>query len=194
MSIISKETFEKFTADEKKEVRKLYSDLLKAIQGESIGSDAHLALSMMQDRYISLFGKDNLQSKLTYEDVAKVLFIGRDCYYTDFGGAIRKTEADYKDYQSAGYCTSQKQAEKLLAINKLLNVAKFLNKDWKPDEIDGKLWTIGIEKYSKTIIPVEVGAYDFRTEIVYFRTEDLTKQAVAILGEDTMRLALTNDW
>lgn len=57
MSIISKETFDKFTEEEKEDIRHLYN-----------------GLETMQDRHIegvmnSLFGKENLQPKIrTWED------------------------------------------------------------------------------------------------------------------------------
>lgn len=55
---------------------------------------------------------------LTYDDVAKELFKGRNKYIHAFSAS---------DGWKESVCTSDKQVEKLLAINKLMNVAKYLN-------------------------------------------------------------------
>lgn len=144
-----------------------------------------------------LFGSHNLNPKpLTYEDVARELFFGRYCYYTEFEGTVRGTEADYKDYQSAGHCTSPKQAIKLLMINKLLNVAKYLNGDWKPDwSYTEEKWAIGIDPDNNRVKIVRVFGNDrFNRHLVYFRTEELAQQAIQILGEETIKLALSTDY
>ena len=164
MPIISKETWDKFTQEEKEKIRKEFA-LLKETEGEDL---LHRVAELMV-----LFPEEALHPQpLTYEDVEKKL---------------KETEGG-KEWIGTYF------ADKVNAIVMLLEVAKFLNKDWKPDEADGKLWAIGIEKYNKTIMPVEVGAYDFRTEIVYFRTDQLAQQAIQILGEDTVRLALTTEY
>ena len=181
MPIISKETWDNLIPEEEKQkIRKIYESTKK--EEHRSGPERNAVLSLMVDRYEDLFGKENLQPKpLTYEDVARELFDS---------GIDEKQQYALIPYLG----DNDKWRKKLEAIGKLLVVAKFLNKDWKPGERDEKLWTIGIEKYNKTILPVEVDAYDRRTEIVYFRTRQLTHQAIQILGEDTVRLALSNDF
>ena len=178
MPIISKETWDKFTQEEKAKIRQA----MKEIPNEK---------SSVETLLIELFPAEALKPKpLTYKDAARELFMGKHCYYTDFGGLIKKTEADYKDYKSAGYCISVKQAKKLLAINKLLNVAKFLNGDWEPDweNLDEEKWSIYLDHDDNTI---NVNSTNFtQHQMVYFRTRELAEQAIQILGEDTIRLAL----
>lgn len=132
----------------------------------------------------NMFGKHNLQPSLTYEDVVRELFKN---------GAWQIDEeylnSDEIIIPTFGFhCTSKKQVQKLEAINKLLNVAKFLNKnedgsDWVPDFSDksNEFYTLGIEPY----VP---------TEIVYFRTEEIAQQTVKIIGEDVVRIALTTKY
>ena len=129
------------------------------------------------------YGKHNLQSTLTYENVAKELFADGKVYCAQNGEMIR--------------CTSCKQAEKLTAINKLLNVAKFLNKnkdgtDWVPD------WGDTHElKYYPLIYDdgLQSGiTEDMNHSIVYFRTKELLDKAVQILGKDVVRTALTTEY
>lgn len=180
MSIISKTTWDKFDPTEQKEIRELYSALTNALKQEQIGSEEHLRLSSIQDRYISLFGKEQLQPQLTYDDVVKELF------HKLREGVVRVEIPTF----------SEKEAEKLIAIGKLLATAKFLNKDWKPDWSDenNEFYTLGIDPDDDSVRVIEVNIHRVPTEIVYFRTEELAKQAVAILGEDTVRMALTTEY
>ncbi|MCH5241785.1 MAG: hypothetical protein J1F67_05105 [Muribaculaceae bacterium] len=176
MPIISKETWDKFDPTEQKEIRELYSSLTDALKQEQIGTEEHLRLSSIQDRYISLFGKEQLQPQLTYEDVVRNLFPKlRE-------GVVRVEIPTF----------SEKEAEKLHAIGRLLATAKFLNNDWKPD------WDSGIQyKWFIRIVSNDVVAdytIGYIDSFVYFRTEELAKQAVTILGEETVRLALTTEY
>lgn len=90
-----------------------------------------LEIKEIKDGKIILVEKEK---KLTYEDIAKELFPdGKSHYYFDSGAQInttinRKFNCTYKNNAN-----SRKQLEKLLAINMLMNVAKYLNKDWQPD-------------------------------------------------------------
>lgn len=113
-----------------------------------------------------IFPKDCLQPKpLTYEDVEKEM----DYYFSD------------------------EMMEKEKAIHQILLVAKFLNKDWKPDfsDADEEKWFPCIGSNGKIEIHY---ATRVNYEIVYFRTEELAKQAIQILGEDVIRLALTTEY
>lgn len=98
------------------------------------------------------------------------------------------------DWHSLINCTSLKQAQKLLAINKLMNVAKYINGDWEPDwsnEDEGK-YSIFIDSYYNNILISRDTCYICNT--VYFRSQAGAKQAIEILGEETIRLALSTDW
>ena len=177
MPIISKESFDKLTQEEKDKLRELYSNSVKVDFG------------VMR----KIFGEEALQTQpLTYEDVARELFEDKTTFYLNDIGGIQQIPCGrmYDRYNAPVNCTSRRQAEKLLAINKLLNVAKFLNKDWKPDWSDDRE-----KKFFPSLINNEIRiGYVMRdnSSPVYFRTEDLVKQAVVILGEDTVRLALEN--
>lgn len=133
------------------------------------------------------------KKKLTYEDVANKLFSYNKAYYL-LGDKIESISPTYHScYLGADNCTSVKQAMKLAAINKLLNVAKYLNKGWKPNWDDEK-------EYKWTIHNIErSGVYycitsAIQESIVYFKTKELAQQAVEILGEDTIKLALSMDY
>lgn len=135
-----------------------------------------------------------IKKDLTYEDVVKELFDGNDNYYINAISKVKKASV-LRTHSGANNFTSKKQAEKLLAINKLMNVAKYLNDDWKPDWNDGggTKYFLGIkEHFCRAIYIGFTCNYNF--SIVYFKTRALAQQAIDILGEETIRLALSTDW
>lgn len=74
-----------------------------------------------------------IKTQISYEDVAKELFFEKRAYFITSEGNINSliTSSHYKDLNN---CTSEKQTKKLLAINQLMNVAKYLNAKEKPKE------------------------------------------------------------
>jgi len=85
--------------------------------------------------------------------------------------------------------TSKEQLESILALNKLCNVAKYLNEGWLPDFADGKTnkWRIYIN-YGK----LETSNNQTVSEgTVYFKSSDLARKAIEILGEEEIKKALT---
>lgn len=136
-----------------------------------------------------------IKNKLTYEDVAKELFCDNECYYIDQYANINQCSVGVTEYVSKNpiNCTSKKQAEKLLAINKLMNVAKYLNGDWKPNWDNAKEAKYCIYYYNGKYTNIGVNT-TYIYNLVYFKTEGLAQQAIEILGEETIKLALSTDW
>lgn len=85
-----------------------------------------------------------------------------------------------------------KQSEKLRAINQLMYVAKYLNDGWQPDwtYLHERRWYVFIGEGDK----IEVNYSNYHCGDIYFRTDKLAKQAIEILGEETIRLALCTDY
>lgn len=84
--------------------------------------------------------------------------------------------------------TSYTHKLKLLAFNRLLYVAKYLNDGWVPDftcEKSKCYLSIG----SDNTLQINT-MYFSNTNSVYFKSEELARQAIDILGEDTIRKAL----
>lgn len=126
---------------------------------------------------------------LTYDNVCAKLFICHTGFNICSSGQIRACHIDIPANTPSNCATSEKQLQRLLAINKLMNVAEYLNEGWKPDwksntdkwyllwqAYDGKLATIGLS-YMQYPGPV-------------FKTQDLALQAIEILGEEEVKLAL----
>lgn len=128
-----------------------------------------------------------VEEKLTYKDIAEELFEYKKHYYINDNGCIMKTSIGW---QCPNVAQTEHQLQRLLATNKLMNVAYYLNDGWKSDLND---W-----KQEKCFI-----YYDIKTQkidfgvcrgvingVICFNSRELAKQAIEILGEETIKLAL----
>lgn len=128
-----------------------------------------------------VFDKDNstenvirfkpIKKTITYEDIVKKLYPGK-CYYINNNH------------------TSEKQICQLLYLNKLMNVAKYLNGDWEPDWNDRHQhkWFIFYDhQLSGLYLAIH---YTQCFASVYFKSEELALQAIEILGEEEVKRAL----
>ncbi len=127
---------------------------------------------------------------ITYDDILKELFLdkiaswfGRTKIYTATIGVV--------NYNDQNNCTTEAQAKRLLAFNKLMNIAKYLNGDWKPDfDGDHKNWNIC--KEGDTFLAMYTRFVDKAN--VYFKSEDLTLEAIRLMGEDSLNDLFSTDW
>ena len=71
-----------------------------------------------------------IKKYLTYKEVAEKL--NKDTCFFIAKGKIQ-SYAQYASYDNPGVANSYRQIEKILAINQLMNIAKYYNGDWKPD-------------------------------------------------------------
>lgn len=128
---------------------------------------------------------------ITYDDICKDLFYNKDAYYLDESNKISSwvmTSSNYNDFDN---CTSIAQAKRMIAFNKLMNIAKFLNGDWKPDfnRYDEK-WNINkeggnfIEMYTRTLNKAGV----------YFKSKELTNETIRLMGEESLNDLFSTDW
>lgn len=135
-----------------------------------------------------------IKEKTVYKDVARQLFYGKTAWYISNGSDIRKLNVE-GDYYHPNNCTSERQAQKLLAINKLMNVAKYLNGNWQPNWFNihyTRKYYIFIDKVNNNI---SISYNDtYCGHHIYFKSEELAKQAIDILGKETIKLALSTDW
>lgn len=127
---------------------------------------------------------------ITYDDICKELFLKKTAYWAankDINSCVTN-EYIYNDIDN---CTSIAQAKRLVAFNKLQNIAKYLNKGWKPDFCDHeKKWCIAKDgesfstRYNQAINDASV----------YFKSEDLTKEAIRLMGEESLNDLFSTDW
>jgi len=133
------------------------------------------------------------EKKLTYKNIAEKLFTDKSPFYINgTGEKVKLNKGDLYIVDGLNNCISKKQAEKLLAINKLMNAAKVLNNEWQPDWNDEykEKWYIYAENNQVNI------SYTYRVQCidVYFKSKELARQAIEILGEETIKLALCTDY
>lgn len=76
-----------------------------------------------------------IEKYLTYKEVAEKL--NKDtCFFIAKGEIQSYTQ--YASYDNPGVANSYRQIEKILAINQLMNIAKYYNGDWEPDWSNSK--------------------------------------------------------
>lgn len=76
-----------------------------------------------------------IEKYLTYKEIAEKL--NKDTCFFIAKGKI-KSYAQYASYDNPGVANSYRQIEKILAINQLMNIAKYYNGDWKPNWSNSK--------------------------------------------------------
>lgn len=131
--------------------------------------------------------------KVDYIFISRKLFHNQAvCYITNTGKVGYSVSTDF--FANLNNCTSEKQAKKLLAINQLMNVAKYLNGDWKPnwENNNENRYALVLTKNNKAI-GIECN-FCVNKGMAYFKTEELAQKAIEILGEGTIKLALSTDW
>ena len=120
---------------------------------------------------------------ITYDDILKELFLKKTAFWFCDKCHIGKGTQSIISYKDAVNCTTPAQAKRYAAFNKLQNIAKYLNGDWKPnfDRNDEK-WNINkegdtfIEMYTRTLNKAGV----------YFKSQELTKEAIRLMGKESL--------
>lgn len=132
---------------------------------------------------------DKEGNPITYDDICKKLFLKKKVYFVS-GKSIQLSTTDACSYNDIDNCASEAQAKRLIAFNKLQNIAKYLNGDWKPDfnRDDGK-WNIN--KEDDTF--VEMYTRKLNKASVYFKSEELTKEAIRLMGEESLNDLFSTD-
>lgn len=130
------------------------------------------------------------EKPITYDDICKELFLGKKIYWS-YKGGVDTDKASPSNYKDVDNCTSEAQAKRLNAFNKLQNIAKYLNDGWKPNFDDGTYkWGIikdGNKYYSR---------YNILTNDVssYFKNADLANEAIRLMGEESLNDLFSTDW
>lgn len=126
--------------------------------------------------------------QLTYEDVCDKLF-DKGHYHTDGNGDIHFVSWINDCPNNA---STKHQLECIIAKNKLANVARYLNGEWKSYEK-----SCAVSKYiiwyninENRLNISKTHNYCEYTGNIIFKSQELAKQAIKILGEKTVKLAL----
>lgn len=127
---------------------------------------------------------------ITYDDILKKLFLNKESFFVG-NSAILSITTGVNSYNDMNNCTSEAQAKRIIAFNKLQNIAKYLNGDWKP-RFDGnnKNWFICIEGEG----------YDtrltkwFNDGSIFFKTAETAYEAIRLMGEESLNDLFSTDW
>ena len=89
--------------------------------------------------------------------------------------------------------TSNNHMNKLIAINSLLLVAKYLNKGWIPNFNSCKHRNYYITIRGNKLF-IDYCFYINTGTVAYFKNEELAQQAIDILGEEVIKQALSHNY
>ena len=127
---------------------------------------------------------------ITYDDICKELFLNKKTYWLG-NKKINYLYSDEYNNNDLNNCTSIAQAKRVAAFIKLQNIAKYLNGDWEPSFYNiEKKWAI--VKEGECFIP----KYNQLTNdaSVYFKSEQLTNEAIRLMGEESLNDLFSTDW
>lgn len=134
--------------------------------------------------------EETQEKPITYEDICKELYMGKTAYWI-YDKCIESGKQSSYNFDDAVNCTSVAQAKRMVAFNKLQNIAKYLNCDWKPDfGGDHENWHIG--KEGDTFLAMYTKYVNKAS--VYFKSKDLTLSAIRLMGEDSLNDLFSTDW
>lgn len=127
---------------------------------------------------------------ITYDDICKELFLHKKTFWVS-SKIIEAGVLRHNSHNDINNCTSKAQAKRLVAFNKLQNIAKYLNKGWKPDfRSHERKWSIikDEESYSPVYILTTNDAN------VYFKSKDLALEAICLMGKESLNDLFNEDW
>ena len=126
----------------------------------------------------------------TYEDICISLFKDKSFYYIESMGSVDNSigDIDVKYLIELNNAPTSQQLQKLLYQNKLANIANYLNEGWEADFGDGTCkYFIGF--FSNSCEYVITHTFYSISSVVYFKTEDLAKKAIGIMGKEDLNKA-----
>lgn len=128
------------------------------------------------------------KKKLSYGDIANQLFKD-SAFWVGSEGLIRKY-VPINTKSAPNNSTSREQLECLMAYNKLRNVAEYLNKEsnFKILDANQEKWYLYYELSKKQLNCAVV--YGSISSHIFFKSKELAKQAIEILGEEEIKKAL----
>lgn len=127
---------------------------------------------------------------ITYDDVLKELYYEKTAYWVSSSN-IKHTTTGEGSYHDINNCASEAQCKRMVAFNKLQNIAKYLNKGWNPDFPGSNNYTICKNYAGEYSL---IGNRKCQAGAIYFRTEDLANEAIRLMGEESLNDLFSTDW
>lgn len=133
---------------------------------------------------------DKEGNPITYNDILKEFYLDKTAYWFCDEDDIIEGKQGLVNYKDSVNCITPAQAKRCIAFNKLQNIAKYLNGNWKPDFGDSsKKWYI-----FKDICYGVTFNYTTNQGVVYFKNEDLANEAIRLMGKDSLNDLFSTDW
>lgn len=134
--------------------------------------------------------EETQEKPITYYDILRELYMGKTAYWI-YDKCIESGKQSSYNFDDAVNCTSVAQAKRMVAFNKLQNIAKYLNGDWKPN-FDGDHGNWNICKDGDTLLATYTR--NVNKANVYFKSKDLAYEAIRLMGEDSLNDLFATDW
>ena len=133
---------------------------------------------------------DKEGNPITYDDVLKELYYKKTAYWVSSTNIKHATtgEGSYNDINN---CSSEAQCKRMVAFNKLQNIAKYLNNGWNPDFPGSNNYAI-CKNYAGGYSLI--GNRKCQAGAIYFRTENLANEAIRLMGEESLNDLFSTDW
>lgn len=198
---------EKLDTENEEDMKKLkFSDIVKSITTkelletmEGIRTKKELRVKVPDgyeiDQENSTFECIKFKKKIeNYDDVVAELLLCKEFYFINKTGCIQNGKGVASPILQAIVAKTHTQLEKLLAFNKLMTVATYLNDGWEPNfyEKQEKKFYLHMLEDSDTVRIGEDDSVVCNVKgQVYFKSKEAAQKAIGILGEHVVRLALT---
>ena len=133
---------------------------------------------------------DKEGNPITYNDVLKEIYYKKTAYWVSSSNIKHATtgEGSYNDINN---CASKAQCKRMVAFNKLQNIAKYLNKGWNPDFPGSNNYTICKNYAGEYSL---LGNRKRQAGAIYFMTKDLANEAIRLMGEESLNDLFSTDW
>jgi len=125
----------------------------------------------------------------TFDQIMKELFYNKTAWFVDMFGKIKSNKTTL--YLDRNNCTSNKHIEKWLCINDLMNIAHGLNESWEPNWNNDTEFKFYIVSTGQDFEVMKTNSIS--QSFVYFKTEDLAKEAIRILGIEKLMLIFVKE-
>lgn len=135
---------------------------------------------------------DKEGNPITYDDICKELFLHKKTFWVS-SKIIKAGTLRYCSHKDINNCTSKAQAKRLVAFNKLQNIAKYLNDGWKPN-FDGHTKNWSIYKEINSNVYSILYSNKCNEGNVYFKSKRLANFAASLMGRESLEDLFSTNW
>lgn len=128
---------------------------------------------------------------ITYDDILKRFYLDKTAYWVCDEDNIFERKQGLVNYKDAVNCITPAQAKRYAAFNKLHNIAKYLNKGWQPDFTYSSNYTICKDCTGKYCFLTNC---TYQAGAIYFKTEELAREDIRLMGEASLNDLFNEDW